>query len=76
MEYRSLGRSGLKISLHTLGTMNFSGEGFFDKIGGITPQECKRLVDVAVDHGVNLIDTANVYTTGHQGAFPHGPGAQ
>ncbi len=64
MEYRSLGRSGLKISLHTLGTMNFAGEGFFDKIGGITPQECKRLVDVAVDHGVNLIDTANVYTTG------------
>ncbi len=64
MEYRSLGRSGLKVSLHTLGTMNFAGEGFFNKIGGLPAKECKRLVDVAIDHGVNLIDTANVYTTG------------
>ena len=64
MEYRSLGRSGLKVSLHTLGTMNFAGEGFFNKIGGLPAKECKRLVDIAIDHGVNLIDTANVYTTG------------
>ena len=64
MEYRSLGRSGLKVSLHTLGTMNFAGEGFFNKIGGLPAKECKRLVEVAIDHGVNLIDTANVYTTG------------
>ena len=33
MEYRSLGRSGLKVSLHSLGTMHFSGEGLFSKIG-------------------------------------------
>lgn len=64
MEYRQLGNSGLKVSLHTLGTMNFASEGFFGKIGTVTVKDAKRLVDVAVDHGVNLIDTSNVYTTG------------
>jgi aryl-alcohol dehydrogenase-like predicted oxidoreductase len=64
MEYRMLGRSGLKVSLHTLGTMNFSSEGFFGKIGSVAVKEAKRLVDIAVDHGVNLLDTSNVYTTG------------
>jgi aryl-alcohol dehydrogenase-like predicted oxidoreductase len=64
MEYRTLGRSGLKVSLYTLGTMNFAGEGFFGMVGGLPPAECKRLVDVAADHGVNLFDTSNAYTTG------------
>ncbi|MCA0432194.1 MAG: aldo/keto reductase [Proteobacteria bacterium] len=64
MEYRSLGQSGLKVSLHTLGTMNFSGEGFFGMAGTLSVKEAARLVDIAVDHGVNFIDTANVYTTG------------
>ena len=35
MEYRQLGRSGLKVSLHSLGTMNFAGTGFFEKVGGL-----------------------------------------
>ncbi len=64
MEYRSLGSSGLKVSLHTLGTMNFSGEGFFGMAGELSVKESKHLVDIAVDHGVNFIDTANVYSTG------------
>jgi aryl-alcohol dehydrogenase-like predicted oxidoreductase len=64
MEYRQLGRSGLKVSLHTLGTMNFASDGFFGKIGTVSVKDAKRLVDVAVDHGVNLLDTSNVYTTG------------
>lgn len=64
MEYRSLGRSGLKVSLHSLGTMNFAAEGFFGKIGTLGLKEASRLVDVAIDHGVNLFDTANVYTGG------------
>jgi aryl-alcohol dehydrogenase-like predicted oxidoreductase len=64
MQYRSLGRSGLKVSLHTLGTMNFASEGFFGAIGSLGVKEAQRLVDVAIDHGVNLFDTANVYTTG------------
>jgi aryl-alcohol dehydrogenase-like predicted oxidoreductase len=64
MEYRSLGRSGLKVSLHSLGTMNFAAEGFFGKIGNVSGKDARRLVDVALDHGVNLLDTSNVYTTG------------
>jgi aryl-alcohol dehydrogenase-like predicted oxidoreductase len=64
MEYRQLGRSGLKISLHTLGTMNFSGEGFFGTAGNVSIKDAKRLVDVAVDHGVNMLDTSNAYTRG------------
>ena len=64
MEYRSLGSSGLKVSLHTLGSMNFSSEGFFSMIGTLSHKESQRMVDIAIDHGVNLFDTANVYTTG------------
>lgn len=64
MEYRQLGRSGLKVSLHALGTMNFAGTGFFEKVGAVATPEAARLVDVAVEHGVNLIDTSNVYSTG------------
>ena len=64
MEYRQLGRSGLKVSLHSLGTMNFAGTGFFEKVGSLGLAETTRLVDVALEHGVNLIDTSNVYSTG------------
>lgn len=64
MEYRQLGRSGLKVSLHSLGTMNFAGEGFFGIVGGLPVKDAQRLVDAAIDHGVNLLDTSNAYTTG------------
>lgn len=64
MEYRLLGRSGLKVSLHALGTMNFAGEGLFGKLGQLGTAEAGRLLDIAVDHGVNLVDTSNIYTTG------------
>jgi aryl-alcohol dehydrogenase-like predicted oxidoreductase len=64
MEYRQLGRSGLKISLHSLGTMNFSGEGFFGMAGSVTIKDANRMVDIAVDHGVNMLDTSNAYTRG------------
>jgi aryl-alcohol dehydrogenase-like predicted oxidoreductase len=64
MEYRQLGSSGLKVSLHTLGTMNFSGEGFFGIAGSLPLKESQRLVDIAVDSGVNIFDTSNAYTTG------------
>ena len=59
MEYRQLGRSGLKVSLLSLGTMNFAAEGFFGMIGSVALKDAARLVDVAVDHGVNLLDTSN-----------------
>ena len=65
IEYRQLGRSGLKISLHTLGTMNFAGEGaFFGMAGPVQIKDVARLVDIAADHGVNMLDTSNAYSRG------------
>ena len=56
MEYRRLGRSGLNISEVVLGTMNF---------GLQTPkQESFRIIDGAIDSGINLLDCANVYAEG------------
>ncbi len=64
MEYRNLGQSGLKVSQLTLGTMNFDGEGFFNMAGSLDRKQATRLVDIAVDQGVNLFDTSNAYTAG------------
>ncbi len=56
MEYRPLGRTGVRVSPICLGTMNF---------GGPTPEaEAIAIVARAVDAGINFIDTANVYTGG------------
>ncbi len=56
MEYRSLGRTGVMVSPLCLGVMNF---------GKQTPEdEATRIVDAAIDRGINFIDTANVYNAG------------
>jgi aryl-alcohol dehydrogenase-like predicted oxidoreductase len=64
MEYRSLGRSGLKVSTLTMGTMTFGGRGNFGATGAVEVDDARRLVDLCIDQGVNLIDTANVYSGG------------
>jgi aryl-alcohol dehydrogenase-like predicted oxidoreductase len=64
MQYRQLGRSGLRVSALTLGTMTFGGVGPFAKTGSTDAAGARRLIDRAVDAGVNLIDTANVYSFG------------
>src|SRR5438128_5915199 len=64
MEYRYLGRSGLRVSTLTFGTMTFGGRGWFANAGNTDVDEAKRLLDLAFDHGVNLLDTANVYSYG------------
>jgi aryl-alcohol dehydrogenase-like predicted oxidoreductase len=64
MEYRQLGRSGLRISSMTLGTMTFGGKGNFASVGDTEAQGARRHVDMALDAGVTLIDTADVYSTG------------
>ena len=64
MEYRQLGNSGLKVSVLTMGTMTFGGKGNFAKVGDTSLDEVRRLIDVVADAGVNLIDTANIYSTG------------
>ncbi|CAN7534612.1 aldo/keto reductase [Mesorhizobium amorphae] len=64
MEYRTLGRSGLKVSTLTMGTMTFGGAGAFAAVGKTDLAEAKRMIDMCIDAGINLIDTANVYSNG------------
>ncbi|WP_284946002.1 aldo/keto reductase [Acidisoma cladoniae] len=64
MEYRQLGRSGLKVSALTLGTMTFGGKGRFAFVGKTNAADASRMVDIALDAGVNLLDTSDVYSTG------------
>ena len=58
MEYRRLGRTGLDVSLVSLGT---GGPSRFGQDRGTTPEAARRLVRRALDHGVNLFDTAQGY---------------
>ena len=64
MEYRLLGRSGLKVSTLTVGTMTFGGKGWARTVGDLGVNDARRLVDLCLDTGVNLIDTADVYSQG------------
>lgn len=64
MEYRQLGRSGLRVSVLALGTMTFGGKGVYAHAGTAGVEEARRLIDIAVDSGVNLLDTANCYSDG------------
>lgn len=65
MEYRHLGRSGLKVSVLTMGTMTFGATGSFTNVGGADLKEAQRQVALCLDAGVNLFDTANVYSNGN-----------
>jgi aryl-alcohol dehydrogenase-like predicted oxidoreductase len=64
MDYRQLGRSGLRVSTLTLGTMTFGGGGKFANVGSTGVDGARRQVDMCLDAGVNLIDTADVYSDG------------
>jgi aryl-alcohol dehydrogenase-like predicted oxidoreductase len=64
MEYRQLGSSGLRVSTLTMGTMTFGGRGSFANVGSTDVAAATRQVDRALDAGVNLIDTADVYSGG------------
>jgi len=64
MEYRVLGRSGLKVSTITLGTMTFGGLGGFSKVGSSDLKEAHSIIDLSIERGVNVIDTANMYSDG------------
>src|SRR5664280_1277951 len=64
MEYRQLGRSGLRVSTITLGTMGFGGTGWAGAVGKIDVEGARRQIALARDAGVNLIDTADVYSNG------------
>ncbi|MGW4833680.1 aldo/keto reductase [Amycolatopsis japonica] len=58
MQYRTLGRTGVQVSTLALGAMNFGA------IGRTTQDEATAIVDAALAGGVNLIDTADMYSAG------------
>jgi aryl-alcohol dehydrogenase-like predicted oxidoreductase len=64
MDYRQLGNSGLRVSALTLGTMGFGGTGWAAAVGTTDVDGARRQISMALDAGVNLIDTADVYSSG------------
>ncbi|HWZ14000.1 MAG TPA: aldo/keto reductase [Mucilaginibacter sp.] len=64
MKYNFLGNTGLVVSELCFGTMTFGGKGYWEAIGKIQQQGVNDLVKMAVDSGINFIDTANVYSFG------------
>jgi aryl-alcohol dehydrogenase-like predicted oxidoreductase len=64
MEYRQLGRSGLRVSTITLGTMGYGGTGWAKAVGSLDVAAAREQIAMARDVGVNLIDTADVYSNG------------
>jgi aryl-alcohol dehydrogenase-like predicted oxidoreductase len=65
MEFRTLGRSGLKVPVLSLGTATFgAGSEIFRAIGNSSVTEATRLVDICLEAGANLFDTADIYHEG------------
>jgi aryl-alcohol dehydrogenase-like predicted oxidoreductase len=58
MQYRTLGRTGVQVSTLVLGAMNFGS------LGRTTQDEATAMVDAALEGGINLIDTADMYSQG------------
>jgi aryl-alcohol dehydrogenase-like predicted oxidoreductase len=65
MEYRNLGHSGLKVPVLSFGTGTFGGQGpLFAAWGNSSSAEARRLIDLCLEAGANLFDTADVYSNG------------
>jgi aryl-alcohol dehydrogenase-like predicted oxidoreductase len=64
MEQRQLGASGLRVSALTLGTMTFGGKGNFANVGDTGVEDARRQIDLCLEAGVTLVDTADVYSDG------------
>jgi len=64
MRYRLLGRTGVYVSEMCLGAMTFGGKGFWEVVGTLGATEVEALIGTALDAGVNMIDTADVYSEG------------
>jgi aryl-alcohol dehydrogenase-like predicted oxidoreductase len=64
MEYRQLGRSGFKVPALCLGTATFGGGAVFDQWGNTDVKEATRFVDLCLEAGVNMFDSADIYSAG------------
>lgn len=64
MEYIYLGNSGLRVPKYILGTVPFSGTNGFEAAGNIDEKLARRMVDMSLEAGINMFDTANLYSQG------------
>ncbi|NIE64727.1 aldo/keto reductase [Burkholderia sp. Ax-1719] len=65
MEHRFLGASGFKVPVLSFGTGTFGGKGeFFEAWGATDVAEASRLIDICLDAGVTMFDTADIYSRG------------
>jgi len=64
MKYIYLGNSGLRVPKYILGTVPFSGTNGFEAAGDIKEDQARRMVDLSLEAGINMFDTANLYSKG------------
>jgi len=64
MKHKNLGNTGVIVSELCLGAMTFGGRGFWQAIGKQSQDEVNELIKTSFEHGINFIDTANVYSEG------------
>jgi aryl-alcohol dehydrogenase-like predicted oxidoreductase len=64
MEYRQLGRSGLKVPVLSFGTASFGGGGVFEAFGTTGVEEATRMVSICLEAGLTMFDSADVYSHG------------
>jgi aryl-alcohol dehydrogenase-like predicted oxidoreductase len=65
MDYRRLGASGFKVPVLSFGTGTFGGKGdFFGAWGNTDVAEARRLVDICLDAGLTMFDSADIYSDG------------
>ena len=64
MEYRLFGSSGLQVSVLSLGTMTLGGEGRFAAMGNVQVEEARRFIEICMEAGINVFDTADIYSFG------------
>ncbi|MEX1827251.1 aldo/keto reductase [Luteibacter sp. CQ10] len=64
MKYHPLGQSGLYVSEYVLGSLTFAGTNGFEALGSVDAAQARRMVEAALDAGVNAVDTANLYSKG------------
>ncbi|MBB4279091.1 aldo/keto reductase [Rhizobium mongolense] len=64
MKYNTLGNTGLYVSELCLGTMTFGGKGTWANMGNVQQDDAQALIARALEHGINFIDTADIYSSG------------
>lgn len=64
MKYRQLPNTDLNVSVLSLGTATFGGSYGFEGWGHVDTAEATRMIDIALEAGINMFDTADVYSQG------------